>query len=430
MSASSQSQAKISVIGGGIAGLIAAVELARSGAKVKVFEQGSGLGGRARTRKIDGFYLNQGPHALYIKGAFHRELKRLGIPFSGQKPRPAEPQALYQGRLHRFPDSVASLVTGSFFSLADKLDFVRSQKAMADAAAGEDSFAQWLAAQRYSPPVRATMEAIARVSTYANAPDMVDARATLHQMQKGVAGVLYLDGGWSSLVEGLEEAARAAGVEITTGASVKRVATEGLRTRTIFADGGDYIADATLLAMGPNEAAALAPDVQSLESHAAEAVPARANALDLALERIPERAKEFVLGLDAPIYFSLHTKAAKLAPEGGAVVHIARYMAPDETVRPDAIEELEAVADLAMPGWRKLEKKRQTLRGITVTHGVVRWDRPRPGVVLPDAPGIFIAGDWVGGEGMISDASAASAVEAARAIGAMLERRGVSRDAA
>jgi hypothetical protein len=112
------------------------------------------------------------------------------------------------------------------------------------------------------------------------------------------------------------------------------------------------------------------------------------------------------------------------------VVHIARYMAPDEAVRPDAMEELEAVADLAMPGWRKLEKKRQTLRGITVAHGVVRWDSARPGVVLPDAPGVFIAGDWVGEEGMISDASAASAVQAARAIVAMLERRGASRTAA
>ena len=72
----------------------------------------------------------------------------------------------------------------------------------------------------------------------------------------------------------------------------------------------------------------------------------------------------------------------------------------------------------------------QPLRGITVAHGVVRWDRPRPGVALPDAPGVFIAGDWVGDEGMISDASAASAMEAARAIVAMLEQRGASRSAA
>ena len=424
------SYSQINIVGGGIAGLIAAIELARGGAKVTLFEQAAELGGRARTRKTDGFFLNQGPHALYIKGAFRRELKRLGISFSGEKTKPAEPQVLWEGRLHRFPDSLASLVTGSFFNLSDKLDFARSQKALADGAPGGQSFEQWLDGQAYSPPVRATMEGIARVASYANAPAIVDARATLEQMQRGVAGVLYLDGGWSSLVEGLRNAAVTAGVEIRTAASVERIAVEGLRTRVVLADGGDCTADATLLAMGPKEAAALAPNVQSLAAYASEAIPARANALDLALERLPEGAKEFALGLDVPIYFSLHSKAAKLAPEGGAVVHIARYMAPDETVRPDAIEELEAVADLAMPGWRKLERKRQTLRGITVAHGVVRWDRPRPGVMLPDAPGMFIAGDWVGEEGMISDASAASAIEAARAIADMLEQRGASRSAA
>ncbi len=422
--------AKINIVGGGICGLIAAIELARSGARVTLFEQASDLGGRARTRKVDGYFLNQGPHALYIQGAFHRELKRLGIPFSGQKPRPVQPQALYHGKLHRFPDTVTSLVTGSFFSLTDKLDLVRSQKALANADAGEESFAHWLDDQRYSPLVRATMEAIARVSSYANAPAIVDAKATLLQMQKGVAGVLYLDGGWSSLVQALQAAAEAAGVEIRTGASVERVAVEGLRTRVVLADGGEHPADATLLALGPKEAAALAPHVESLRSYAAEAIPARTNALDLALERMPEGAKEFALGLDTPIYFSLHTKAAKLAPEGGAVVHIARYMAPDETVQPDAIEELEAVADLVMPGWRKLEKKRQTLRGIAVAHAVVRWDQRRPSVTLQDAPGVFIAGDWVGDEGMISDAAAASATAAARAINAMIGRRGASRDAA
>jgi CRP-like cAMP-binding protein len=83
-----------------------------------------------------------------------------------------------------------------------------------------------------------------------------------------------------------------------------------------------------------------------------------------------------------------------------------------------------------MPGWRPLEKRRQVLRGMTVTNAVVRWDRPRPGVVLADAPGLFIAGDWVGEEGMLSDASAASAVAASDAIRAWLAADAVSRNAA
>lgn len=420
---------QVSIVGGGIAGLLAAVELGRGGVRVTLFEAQQNLGGRARTRHLDGFSLNQGPHALYVKGAFLRELKRLGIPFSGQKSRPEAPQGLYRDKLHPFPISLSSLVRTGLFGVADKMEFVRSQKALAEGVAGEESLAQWLDRQRFPTRVRATMEGIARVASYANAPSLVQARATLLQMQRGVAGVLYLDGGWSSLVDELRDAAVQAGVEIRTGSAVGRVAAEGGRTRVILADGEEHSADATLLAIGPREAAALAPDVASLGRFAEEAIPARANALDLALEGWPEAAKEFAFGIDAPLYFSLHSKAGKLAPEGGAVVHVARYMAPDEAVRPDAIEELEAFADLAMPGWRRLERRRQTLRGITVSNAIVRWDRKRPGVALPDAPGVFIAGDWVGEEGMISDASAASAIEAARAIAATLAGTAASRAA-
>jgi phytoene dehydrogenase-like protein len=43
------------VIGAGIAGLTAAIILARAGRSVIVFEQSSKVGGRARTDNIDGF---------------------------------------------------------------------------------------------------------------------------------------------------------------------------------------------------------------------------------------------------------------------------------------------------------------------------------------------------------------------------------------
>src|SRR6185503_10579016 len=207
---------------------------------------------------------------------------------------------------------------------------------------------------------------------------------------------------------------------IRTGAHVDRVAVEGRRTRIVLADGSEHVADAALLALGPKEASALAPNVASLAQYAADAIPVRANTLDLALTRLPEGAKEFALGIDRPTYFSLHSKAAKLAPKGGAVVHIAKYLPSDEKPGRDAIAELEEIADIAMPGWRPLEKRRQELRGMTVVNAVVRWDKTRPDVALPDAPSLFIAGDWVGAEGMLSGAAAASAVEAAGRIGALL----------
>ncbi|MDP3736530.1 MAG: FAD-dependent oxidoreductase [Hyphomonadaceae bacterium] len=416
------SSGNVNVVGGGIAGLIAAIELVRAGAKVTLFESAADLGGRARTKYADGFMLNQGPHALYITGAFKRELDRLGIPYSGLKTTPLEPQGLYRGKLYRLPTSASSLMLSNLFSVGEKLAYAGVQKAVIDGATGKESFAVWLDGQDLSPLVRMAMESIARVSSYANGSSLTHAAAMLDQIRRGLKGVIYVDGGWAALVGELAKAAQEAGAVLKTGAAAERVAVEGLRSRVTLADGSEHLADATLLALGPKEAARLAPSVGSLGGYAEDAIPVRTNTLDLALEELPDGARQFALGIDQPFYFSVHSIAAKLAPEGGAVVHVAKYLPPDETPGHDAIAELEAVADLAMPGWRRFEKKRQELRGMAVTNAFVRADKPRPGVALLDAPGLFVAGDWVGDEGMLSDASAASAVEAAAHIAGMLER--------
>ena len=60
---------RITVVGGGFAGLTAAITAAEAGAKVTVYEAHHTLGGRART--AEGPYkTNEGPHALY-KGGPH-----------------------------------------------------------------------------------------------------------------------------------------------------------------------------------------------------------------------------------------------------------------------------------------------------------------------------------------------------------------------
>ncbi|WP_218015125.1 hypothetical protein, partial [Lactococcus garvieae] len=51
----------------------------------------------------------------------------------------------------------------------------------------------------------------------------------------------------------------------------------------------------------------------------------------------------------------------------------------------------------------------------------------RPPVAVPDRPGAFVAGDWVGPEGHLADASLASAEAAARAAVAHLGRLPVVR---
>ncbi|NOT60403.1 MAG: FAD-dependent oxidoreductase, partial [Acidobacteria bacterium] len=53
------------IIGGGLAGLTAAVTLARANRRVTLLEKAAQLGGRAMTSHESGFAFNLGPHALY-----------------------------------------------------------------------------------------------------------------------------------------------------------------------------------------------------------------------------------------------------------------------------------------------------------------------------------------------------------------------------
>src|SRR5262249_7458300 len=156
----------------------------------------------ARTKEADGFFLNQGPHALYNAGAFKRTLEQLGIPFAGKRTEGGERQAIYQGELHRLPASIATLAMTSLMGVGDKVTFARLQKAVIDGATGKESFAMWLDGEDLSPVVRMGMEAIARVSSYANAPALSHAGELLEQMRRAFKGVIYLDGGWSTLVSG------------------------------------------------------------------------------------------------------------------------------------------------------------------------------------------------------------------------------------
>ena len=65
------------VVGGGLAGLTAAATLAQAGRPVTLLEGTGHLGGRARTRRRDGFGLNLGPHAVYQR---RRRLRRAAPP--------------------------------------------------------------------------------------------------------------------------------------------------------------------------------------------------------------------------------------------------------------------------------------------------------------------------------------------------------------
>mgnify|MGYP002761040366 FL=1 len=54
----------VAVAGGGLAGLVAARHLAESGAEVELFEAEPRVGGRVRSRVVDGYTLDRGFQVL------------------------------------------------------------------------------------------------------------------------------------------------------------------------------------------------------------------------------------------------------------------------------------------------------------------------------------------------------------------------------
>jgi oxygen-dependent protoporphyrinogen oxidase len=68
------------VLGGGISGLVAALELQRSGSSVRLLEASDRLGGVIRSRRVDGFLVEHGPNTvLATSGEIARLLESVGL---------------------------------------------------------------------------------------------------------------------------------------------------------------------------------------------------------------------------------------------------------------------------------------------------------------------------------------------------------------
>jgi len=417
----------VAVVGGGLAGLTAANYLARAGFSVTLFEKSRSVGGRAKTDAEQGFHFNLGPHALYAGGAAIGILRELGVRFHGKSPATSGGFAIDRGVKHTLPVGPFSMLTTGLLGLRAKLEAARLLGAISkfDARGIERlSSRGWAEREIRHPDARRLFQSFIRVSTYADDPERQSAGAAIAQLQLGLAsGVLYLDGGWQTLVHGLRDAAEKEGVKIVAGERVKAVERD-VRVRGVrLADESIYAAPTVVIAAGPGEACELVERSEGtvLSEWTKAAIPVRAACLDVALKYLPEPRALFALGIDRPLYFSVHSAAAKLAPENGVVIHAAKYLGANPVDDPQTVErELEETLDLMQPGWRGAVVARRFLPAMTVSNALGAaaqggvTGRPRPDV--PGVEGLYVAGDWVGPEGMLADASMASAKLAAETI--------------
>jgi phytoene dehydrogenase-like protein len=404
------------VVGGGLAGLCAASFAARAWARVALYESSPDLGGRARTRLMEGFCFNYGPHALYRGGSLDIALRDQGVAPRGKVPNLTVGHFVRDRVLHIAPFSTSGLAETTLYSSGMKTEvgaaFAKFAKVAPEVVPGAIA-RQAVEEFSSSPHVRELISAMLRLTSYIHDPDAADGAALFAQLHQALSSsVIYVDDGWNQLVSALAVRAEAGGCLLGVGQRVTAIQ-PGHTWRVETSNANSASARAVVLALPPRDALELLPHAEALQVVADRSVAVYAACLDLGLSSLPEPRHIFALGLDEPLYFSVHSLAGRLAPEGGAIVHILRYLRPDERLdKTLLLAELESFADLLQPGWRSHERARQFFwkMPIMCSEPLARYRglAGRPSVEVRGFSGLYIAGDWVGSHSLLADAAAAS----------------------
>jgi glycine/D-amino acid oxidase-like deaminating enzyme len=402
----------IVVVGGGIAGLVAALSATERGARVAVIESTS-PGGRAKTTERDGYHYNTGPHALYHAGHLLPFLQARGLEPAGREPASKTIRIVRDGALHELTFSAIDLARTRLLSPKSRMRVLallaKLPRMRMDQFVGT-SWQDWLGNE--PDDVAGLLRMLGRVATYVNAPATFDAGAALTQIKAALRGVRYLDGGWQTMVDSLAGAfGRAGGTVLESRIVLGVQAGERAVVETSL---GALRADAVIVAgLSPTATAALtSAAVSGVERLGG---PVHAAVLDLALDRVHDGV---VFGVDEPLYLSPHAPVARLAPQGCGLVQLMRYVPDGETG---------ATVDRDR-GRLRLLAEQAGIRADSIVHErslhrlVVANGFPtaaggglggRPSATALGLDGVFVAGDWVGPRHQLADASSASGEDAA-----------------
>lgn len=371
---------EITIIGGGLAGLVAAVACAENGADVVVHEAHATLGGRARTADAP-WLAHEGPHAFYADGPHWDWLvERDLVGEAATLPlREAGGIRIHRGgRLRRTPPA------GVLPLLAR-----RRREAPVDV-----DFHTW-AAERHGEETARAAAALLGVVTYDADPGRLSAAFVWDLLRRVTAprasAVRWPVGGWPVVIERLAARARELGVRIETSSRVDTLPEPPVIVATQLESARSLLGDETL----------------SWES-------GRCVLLDVGL--VGDRRDAFlVFDLDDGGFVERVTGVdTTAAPAGHALVQADMPLKPGES-RAAALDRLEHVFDLGFPRWRERIVWRRTgvaagRSGALDLPGHTWRDRP----AVDRGNGVFLAGDLVAAPGMRAEVSINSALHAAR----------------
>lgn len=384
---------KAIVIGGGPAGLVAAIRLAEGGAATTLLEAASNLGGRAASEQRAGFILNQGPHALYVGGPAMRELRAMGIELGWWNPVTPNSVFVRGGKTRRGPGGSLALARLLKPILRTRPEELRGMSAT-----------EWIEQILSSAKARAAAAALVRVTTFVADQDTLSADVAAMQLRIGLwPGVRYLEGGWQSLVDALAGKATEVGVNLRTHAAARLLHNEA-GGWTVALDEETLHADVLVVAAGGPEPVA---DLLGEKAPARPGPAAELSVLDLGLRRLPRRTRRFALGVDQPTYLSRHSPPDH---RDGLLLSLASYARGPRA-------KLEELADVVQSGWREqVEFERFLPRMVAVSAiATAAGDGLAGRPPVDRGEGLYLAGDWIGPEGWLVDAAISSGAAAAAA---------------
>jgi phytoene dehydrogenase-like protein len=383
----------VTVIGGGLGGLAAAIAAAEGGASVTLHEAHRTLGGRWRSipvrRKAEAnvsgvpreYRAHEGPHVIYRDGPTWVWLKEHGL--LGVTARVPVGAILrfrfwHEGRVRRVPPS----------------GFLRALRLSSQPGVPTDqSFRVW--ASRLVGEEAAEMGASASgVGVFHHDPGSLSAAFVAERLSRVYSlppPASYRQGTWGAMFSEIGAYAQRLGVIIELGSRVSSI--------------GDGI---TIVATELESARMLLGD-DSLDWPSG-----RTALLDLGVKR--DRHDLFVVSdLDTCGWMENFTMPdPTIAPAGD---HLVQMQMPidSQASKADGVARLELIADEALPGWRertthRLESLANARTGAVDFPGTSWRDRP----AIDRGDGVYLVGDRVAAPGLLSEVSLKSGIRAAQ----------------
>ncbi|MEU6890069.1 hydroxysqualene dehydroxylase HpnE [Streptomyces viridosporus] len=410
------------VVGGGLAGVTAALALADAGVRVTLLEGRPRLGGLAFSFRRGDLTVDNGQHVYLrcctayrwfldrIEGAELAPLQdRLDVPVVDV----ARPEGRRLGRLRRDALPVPlhlgrSLAAYPHLSLAERAAVGRAALALkgldlADPALDDQNFGDWLTAHGQSArAVEALWDLVGVATLNAVAGDASLSLAAMVFKTGLLSDPGAADIGWAHVPLGelhdrlARKALDSAGVRTEVRARVASVRADGDGGWSVRVPGETLRADAVVLAVPQREAYELLP-AGALDD------PERLLGIDTApilnVHVVYDRkvlARPFLAALGTPVQWVFDRTAASGLTEG-------QYLAVSQSVAQDEIDEPVAVLrERYLPELRRLLPRTRSARvkDFFVTRERAATFVPAPGVgrlrpgARTKAPGLYLAGAW------------------------------------